>query len=129
MIEGRSNRFEIRLRHSRLRQDPVRDTDTIRLPQQSRSSTGAIRTIGSRPETAPIVLHPGDRIPTARRVVYVILLGALTALGPFTIDLYLPAFPVLQEDFRTSAAAITSRGISDRNECSIHTAIGRLRPV
>ena len=35
-----------------------------------------------------------------------ILLGALTALGPFTIDLYLPAFPTLQADFRTSAAAI-----------------------
>lgn len=34
------------------------------------------------------------------------MLGALTALGPFTIDLYLPAFPVLQEDFRTSATAI-----------------------
>jgi MFS family permease len=38
--------------------------------------------------------------------VYIILLGALTALGPFTIDLYLPAFPTLQADFRTSAAAI-----------------------
>ncbi|HYP73189.1 MAG TPA: multidrug effflux MFS transporter, partial [Microbacterium sp.] len=30
----------------------------------------------------------------------------LTALGPFTVDLYLPAFPVLQADFQTSAAAI-----------------------
>ncbi|WP_298744837.1 multidrug effflux MFS transporter [uncultured Microbacterium sp.] len=70
------------------------------------SPAGAIRTIGANPATAPIVLHPGDAISTPRRVVYIILLGALTALGPFTIDLYLPAFPVLQEDFRTSAAAI-----------------------
>lgn len=70
------------------------------------SPTGAIRTIGANPATAPIVLHPGDAISTPRRVVYIILLGALTALGPFTIDLYLPAFPVLQDDFRTSAAAI-----------------------
>ncbi|WP_225216249.1 multidrug effflux MFS transporter [Microbacterium pullorum] len=38
--------------------------------------------------------------------MYIILLGALTALGPFTIDLYLPAFPVLEADFQTSAAAI-----------------------
>ncbi len=52
------------------------------------------------------MLHPGDAIPASRRVVYIILLGALTALGPFTIDLYLPAFPVLQADFDTSAAAI-----------------------
>lgn len=72
----------------------------------ARSSTGAIRTLGPNPATAPIMLHPGDAIPTARRVVYIILLGALTALGPFTIDLYLPAFPVLEEDFQTSAAAI-----------------------
>lgn len=71
-----------------------------------RPPTGAIRTLGANPVTAPIVLHPGDSLSTARRVMYIILLGALTALGPFTIDLYLPAFPVLEEDFQTSAAAI-----------------------
>lgn len=68
--------------------------------------TGAIRAIGSDPATAPIMLHPGDAITTRRRVLYIILLGALTALGPFTIDLYLPAFPQLEEDFATSAAMI-----------------------
>ncbi|WP_353113998.1 multidrug effflux MFS transporter [Microbacterium sp.] len=52
------------------------------------------------------MLHPGDAIATGRRVLYIILLGALTALGPFTIDLYLPAFPVLEEDFQTTAAMI-----------------------
>lgn len=76
-------------------------TGTIRL-----SATGAIRTLGANPATAPIVLHPGDSIPHRRRVLYIVLLGALTALGPFTIDLYLPAFPVLQEDFGTTEAAI-----------------------
>jgi len=70
------------------------------------TSTGAIRTLGSNPATAPVMLHPGDAIPTGRRVLYIILLGALTALGPFTIDLYLPAFPVLESDFRTTAAMI-----------------------
>lgn len=63
--------------------DRLRDTGT--------TPTGAIRTLGANPATAPIVLHPGDAIGTGRRVVYIILLGALTALGPFTIDLYLPA--------------------------------------
>lgn len=52
------------------------------------------------------MLHPGDAMSTGRRAVYVLLLGALTALGPFTIDLYLPAFPVLEADFHTTAAAI-----------------------
>jgi DHA1 family bicyclomycin/chloramphenicol resistance-like MFS transporter len=70
------------------------------------TATGAIRTLGSNPATAPIVLHPGDSIPHRRRVLYIVLLGALTALGPFTIDLYLPAFPVLEADFDTTAAMI-----------------------
>ncbi len=45
-------------------------------------------------------------MPTSRRVLYIVLLGALTALGPFTIDMYLPAFPVLEADFHTTSAAI-----------------------
>ncbi|MFS0732069.1 multidrug effflux MFS transporter [Microbacterium sp. 1P10UB] len=64
--------------------------------------TGAVRTAGASGAT----VHPGDSISTPRRIVYIILLGALTALGPFTIDLYLPAFPVLEADFQTSATAI-----------------------
>ncbi|HEY9310135.1 MAG TPA: multidrug effflux MFS transporter [Microbacterium sp.] len=76
------------------------------LPHPHPTSTGAIRTLGSNPATAPIVLHPGDSIPHRRRVLYIVLLGALTALGPFTIDLYLPAFPVLEADFDTTAAMI-----------------------
>jgi len=77
-------------------------TGSIRVP----SATGAIRTLGSNPATAPIMLHPGDSISNGRRILYIVLLGALTALGPFTIDLYLPAFPVLEKDFDTTAAAI-----------------------
>jgi len=55
-------------------------------------------------ETAHV--HPGDRLSSGRRFVYVLLLGALTALGPFTVDLYLPAFPLLERDFHTSSGAI-----------------------
>lgn len=35
-----------------------------------------------------------------------LVLGALTALGPFTIDLYLPAFPTIEADLDVSTAAI-----------------------
>ena len=76
------------------------------MPDFPHTSTGAIRTLGSNPQTAPIVLHPGDAISTARRTMYVLLLGALTALGPFTVDLYLPAFPLIQDRFGTDEAAI-----------------------
>ncbi|WP_448231030.1 multidrug effflux MFS transporter [Microbacterium lacticum] len=84
----------------------MRDSASPSTSSTPTAQTGAIRTLGANPATAPIVLHPGDAIGTGRRVVYIILLGALTALGPFTIDLYLPAFPVLQQDFQTTAAAI-----------------------
>lgn len=52
------------------------------------------------------VVHPGDSLSRRQRVVYVIVLGALTALGPFTIDLYLPSFPSLQRDFGVGPAII-----------------------
>lgn len=38
--------------------------------------------------------------------MYVLVLGALTALGAFTIDLYLPAFPVIEGDLDVSTALI-----------------------
>lgn len=41
-----------------------------------------------------------------KRSRFVILLGALTALIPFTIDMYLPAFPTLAEVYQTNASAV-----------------------
>jgi DHA1 family bicyclomycin/chloramphenicol resistance-like MFS transporter len=48
----------------------------------------------------------GDSFSTTQRLFYVIMLGALSALGPFTIDLYLPAFPTVAADLHASDAAI-----------------------
>ncbi|MBT1002625.1 multidrug effflux MFS transporter [Paenarthrobacter sp. DKR-5] len=50
--------------------------------------------------------HPGDALSRNQKLVYVLVLGALTALGPFTIDLYLPAFPALEQDLGVSATAV-----------------------
>ena len=50
--------------------------------------------------------HPGDKLSSARLFGYVLLLGALTALGPFTVDMYLPAFPLLQSEFAASEGAV-----------------------
>jgi DHA1 family bicyclomycin/chloramphenicol resistance-like MFS transporter len=36
----------------------------------------------------------------------VLVLGALTALGPFTIDMYLPALPTISTDLLTSSATV-----------------------
>lgn len=52
------------------------------------------------------VVHPGDSLSNRQRLVYVLVLGALTALGPFSVDLYLPAFPAVEHDFQTTATAV-----------------------
>ena len=53
-----------------------------------------------------VVLHPGDSLSRRQRLVYVFVLGALTALGPFTIDLYLPAFPSIKDQFGITDGAV-----------------------
>ena len=50
--------------------------------------------------------HPGDALSRSQRFVYIIALGTLVALGPFTIDLYLPSFPSVAHDFGASDAAV-----------------------
>jgi DHA1 family bicyclomycin/chloramphenicol resistance-like MFS transporter len=52
------------------------------------------------------VLHPGDALHPRRRLAYVLILGLLVALGPFTVDLYLPAFPAVRRSFDVSDVAI-----------------------
>ncbi|HEY4225188.1 MAG TPA: multidrug effflux MFS transporter [Pseudolysinimonas sp.] len=52
------------------------------------------------------VLHPGDSLSGRQRLVYVLVLGALTALGPFTVDLYLPSLPEVQHEFSVSTPLV-----------------------
>lgn len=50
--------------------------------------------------------NPGDQLSRRRKLLYILLLGALTALGPFTIDLYLPAFPALEASLGITEAQV-----------------------
>ena len=60
------------------------------------------------PTTVATAAHAnfGDTLTRSQRLTYVLMLGALVALGPFTIDLYLPAFPSVAADLSTTDAAI-----------------------
>lgn len=51
--------------------------------------------------------HAGDALTRRQKLVYIVILGMLTALGPFTVDLYLPAFPVVERDLHTTATLVT----------------------
>jgi MFS transporter, DHA1 family, multidrug resistance protein len=52
------------------------------------------------------VVHPGDALSRGQRLTVILMLGALVGLGPFTIDLYLPAFPSVVKELSTTDAAV-----------------------
>lgn len=54
----------------------------------------------------PVQHSQPDMSAGNNRLKYILTLGALVALGPFTIDLYLPAFPLLAADLNTSETAV-----------------------
>lgn len=68
---------------------------------------------------------------------FILLLGALTAVGPFTIDMYLAAFPQITSDLHTKPAAVqltitaTLIGLALGQLLlgSISDAIGRRKPM
>lgn len=45
-------------------------------------------------------------LPARSRVGWVVLLGSMAAIGAFTIDTYLPAFPALRDDLGTTARLV-----------------------
>jgi DHA1 family bicyclomycin/chloramphenicol resistance-like MFS transporter len=49
---------------------------------------------------------PGELMTTGQRARLVLVLGALIALGPITIDTYLPALPAITGQLHTTAAAV-----------------------
>ena len=51
----------------------------------------------------PVVVEP-QRPPSTARLA--LLLGAFVALGPLTIDLYLPALPTIREELGTTSATV-----------------------
>jgi DHA1 family bicyclomycin/chloramphenicol resistance-like MFS transporter len=54
----------------------------------------------------PAERSPGELLPAGRRFRLVLVLGFLTALGPLTIDMYLPSLPSITTDLHATAAAV-----------------------
>lgn len=47
-----------------------------------------------------------NKLSGKKRIQLALLLGSLGLLGPFTIDMYLPSFPAIVEDFGTKASLV-----------------------
>jgi DHA1 family bicyclomycin/chloramphenicol resistance-like MFS transporter len=69
------------------------------------------------------VIDPGSpRAPLGITPLRLLLIGAATALGSLSIDLYLPAFPELAQELHTSQAAVQV----SLTACVIGLAVGQL---
>ena len=90
--------------------------------------------------SAPSTTTTADGVPPKLARIgagLILLLGALTAIGPFTIDLYLAAFPQITSDMDTQPAAVqltitaTLAGLALGQLLigSISDAMGRRRPL
>ena len=44
---------------------------------------------------------------THNRVLIIVILGALSTISPFAIDMYLPAFPEIAKALRTTTARVS----------------------
>src|SRR5918911_5615989 len=53
-----------------------------------------------------MILPLEQRNRSPRRAHLVFILGAVTAFGPLSIDMYLPALPSLSQDFGTGASQV-----------------------
>ncbi|MET8257247.1 multidrug effflux MFS transporter [Micromonospora sp. NPDC005553] len=60
---------------------------------------------GHESAVAPEVL-PGDLMTNRQRAQLVLVLGALIAIGPLTIDMYLPALPAITAGLQTTETAV-----------------------
>src|ERR671932_475207 len=92
---------------------------------------GPSKTISVRPSPLP---HPAVTAPTSR---WVLLFGVLVALGPFPIDMFLPALPVIGPDLGSTPAAVqltltsTLAGVAIGQLVigPLSDALGRRRPL
>ncbi len=81
--------------------------------------------------------QPGDALSRRERLGYIVILGTLVALGPFTIDMYLPAFPDVQASLKTTETAIqltltatmVGFGLGQLVAGPLSDSLGRRRPL
>jgi DHA1 family bicyclomycin/chloramphenicol resistance-like MFS transporter len=75
--------------------------------------------------------------PPPRRALLALVLGAIVAVGPLTIDMYLPALPTITDELRTSSATVQltltgtliGLGLGQLVLGPLSDALGRRRPL
>lgn len=84
-----------------------------------------------------VEVNAGANMTRGQILGYIVMLGALVALGPFTVDLYLPAFPSVAKDLLTTDAAVqitltataVGFGLGQLIVGPLSDSVGRRRPL
>ncbi len=94
---------------------------------------------GDAPSESPSLELPGasNAVRKPRRVQMILLLGALSAFGPLSTDMYLPSLPSLSRDFSAGAslvqftlsACLLGLALGQIIAGPISDALGRRRPL
>ncbi|MEV4411375.1 multidrug effflux MFS transporter [Catellatospora sp. NPDC049609] len=93
--------------------------------------TGVTSTFAATPTA------PGDLMTGAQRLRLVLVLGSLIAIGPLTIDMYLPALPAITDAMSTTSTAVqltltgtlAGLGLGQLLIGPLSDAYGRRRPL
>ena len=48
-----------------------------------------------------------DVMKGKQKFLLILILGLLSAIGPFSIDMYLPGFPAIAKDLKTDVATVS----------------------
>ena len=86
---------------------------------------------------APVGALTRENITPKQRLTLIVVLGSLVAFGPFTIDMYLPAFPQVQSSLGTTVSAVqltltatmVGFGLGQLVVGPLSDALGRRRPL
>lgn len=65
---------------------------------------------------------PSAAMTRSRRTLYAVVLGLLSAIGPFSIDMYLPSLPSMTAELHSSASAVQL----SLTACMLGLALGQL---
>ncbi|MFC6885090.1 multidrug effflux MFS transporter [Actinomadura yumaensis] len=106
-------------------------------PAEPRGAEHAGPAPPGRPAPEPAAAPSGSATRRDRRLALIVILGALTAVAPLSIDMYLPALPSLASDLSTGAvrtqltltACVAGLAIGQAVAGPLSDAFGRRRPL
>src|SRR4051812_35266340 len=86
------------------RLDPSQETELLRQTPACGICSESTEHAASRPRTGEA--FPGNGPMPSQKLRYALTLGVISAVGPFSVDMYLSTFPAIASGFHVSGSAV-----------------------